>query len=124
MSLCDFVQIDDGSNYRCQSCGFVARDITALPIYRNCIIGSADRCGVGTELKKLLAKFVASACGACEAHALEMDQRGISWCEGNIPTIVDWMRKEAARRGLPFVERAARWAVKRAIYNARSAGAD
>jgi hypothetical protein len=48
-----------------------------------------------------------------------MDARGVAWCERNIDTIVGWLREEATKRKLPFVDIAGRLLVKRAIRNAR-----
>lgn len=52
-----------------------------------------------------------------------MDYNGCDWCELNIERIVSWLRDEAARRGLPFLDVAGRMLVKRAIKNARKAAA-
>lgn len=78
--------------------------------------------GPGTELKKLMRRHGINPDEAgcqCNAHAAKMDRLGNDWCEANIETIVGWMREEAERRGLPFVEFYARWLVKRSIKNAR-----
>jgi hypothetical protein len=48
-----------------------------------------------------------------------MDRNGCDWCEANIPTIVGWLREEATKRGLPFVDLAGTVLVRRAISNAR-----
>jgi hypothetical protein len=50
-----------------------------------------------------------------------MDRNGCDWCEANIDTIVGWLREEATKRKLPFVDIAGRLLVKRAIRNARKA---
>jgi hypothetical protein len=79
--------------------------------------------GPGTELKKLLARVgitAAPAC-ACNARARTMDANGCDWCEANLGTIVGWLREEATKRGLPFLDAAGRLLVKRAIRNARKA---
>jgi hypothetical protein len=79
--------------------------------------------GPGTELKKLL-KLIgisASPTCSCNARAREMDKNGCDWCEANLDTIVGWLREEATKRGLPFVDLAGRLLVKRAIRNARKA---
>lgn len=39
----------------------------------------------------------------------------------DIDEIVGWLREEASKRGLPFVDMAGRMLVKRAIRNARKA---
>jgi hypothetical protein len=79
--------------------------------------------GPGTELKKLLKAIglTASASCDCNARAKTMDKNGAEWCQDNIETIVGWLREEAAKRGLPFVDVAGRLLVKRAIANARKA---
>jgi hypothetical protein len=84
--------------------------------------------GPGTELKKLLARIgiTATPSCSCNARARLMDEneaREPGWCEQNLDTIVGWLREEATKRGLPFVDMAGRMLVKRAIKNARKAEA-
>lgn len=81
--------------------------------------------GPGTELKKLLAKvgITATPNCSCNARARTMDANGCDWCDGNIDEIVGWLREEATKRGLPFIDAAGRLLVKRAIANARRAAA-
>jgi hypothetical protein len=43
--------------------------------------------------------------------------------EANIDTVVGWLREEATKRGLPFLDAAGRMLVRRAIRNARRAAA-
>ena len=77
--------------------------------------------GPGTELKKLLGRIGITAsptCG-CTARARQMDARGCEWCEANVDTIVGWLREEATKRRLPFLDAAGRVLVRRAISNAR-----
>jgi hypothetical protein len=77
-------------------------------------------------LKKLLSKIGITAkpnC-SCNARALAMDvneKREPGWCEAHLEEIVGWLREEAKRRGLPFVDAAGRLIVRRAIKNARRA---
>jgi hypothetical protein len=81
----------------------------------------ASTCLAGSELKALLGRLGINAepgC-ACESRANEMDRNGCDWCEANIPTIVGWLREEATKRGLPFVDLAGTVLVRRAISNAR-----
>ena len=81
----------------------------------------ASTCLAGTELKKLLGRFgiqAESGC-PCESRANEMDRQGCDWCEANVPTIVGWLREEATKRGLPFLDVAGTVLVRRAISNAR-----
>lgn len=77
--------------------------------------------GPGTELKKLLKKIgiVATPNCSCNARANMMNFNGIEWCEKNIDTIVGWLREEATKRKLPFVDLAGRVLVKRAIKRAK-----
>lgn len=88
------------------------------PALRNAI-------GPGAFLTKILAQLgikSGPAC-ACKARAIEMDCRGCDWCEENIDTIVGWLREEATKRKLPFVDFAGKLLVKRAIKLARAAEA-
>jgi hypothetical protein len=80
----------------------------------------------GTALKSLLAKIGITAAPncSCQRHAAEMDARGCDWCEQNLDTIVGWLREEATKRGLPFLDAAGRLLVRRAIRNARRAAAN
>ena len=79
--------------------------------------------GPGTELKKLLKLIgiTASPDCSCNARARLMDERGIEWCEANIDEIVGWLREEASKRGLPFVDMAGRMIVCTAIRRAKIA---
>ena len=87
---------------------------------------TAPTSGPGTELKKLLKKIGITATPncSCNARARTMDERGADWCEANIEEIVGWLREEATKRGLPFVDAAGPMIVKRAIKNARRAEAE
>lgn len=81
-------------------------------------------CLAGTELKKLLKKWfniTATENCSCNARATTMDQNGCDWCENNTDTIVGWLREEAKKRRLPFIDVAGKILVKRAISNARRA---
>ena len=86
----------------------------AFPRYR-------DRPGVGTEVKKLLAKIgiVASPTCKCNQRAGVMNHQGIEWCEQNVDLIVGWLREEAQKRKLPFVDLAGKALVKLAIKRAK-----
>jgi hypothetical protein len=79
--------------------------------------------GPGTELKALLATIGITATPncSCNSRAAIMDAEGCDWCEANIDTIVGWLREEATKRGLPFLDAAGRLLVRRAIRNARRA---
>jgi hypothetical protein len=80
--------------------------------------------GPGVELKKLLKKvgIVATPNCSCNARARRMDEeeaREPGWCEAHLDEIVGWLREEATKRSLPFLDAAGRVLVRRAIHNAR-----
>lgn len=52
---------------------------------------------------------------SCRRHALEMNNRGIEWCENNMDTILGWLKEECEKRSIPWVETVARMVVNRAI---------
>lgn len=84
--------------------------------------------GPGTELKKLLSRIGITATPncSCNARARRMDEEEAKepgWCEAHLDEIVGWLREEATKRGLPFLDAAGRVLVKRAISNARKAEA-
>jgi len=81
--------------------------------------------GPGTELKKLLklVGITATPNCSCNARAAKMDQEGVEWSEAHLDEIVGWLREEATKRGLPFVDMAGRVLVRRAISNARKEAA-
>lgn len=80
--------------------------------------------GPGTEMKKLLAKIGITSTPDCQcnARARYMDEQGPEWCEQNMAEIIGWLREEAEKRKLPFVDFAGRLLVKKAIANARKNG--
>lgn len=73
--------------------------------------------GVGTRLKGLLGMIgiKASENCSCNQRAKAMDERGVEWCEQNKETIVGWLREEATKRKLPFIDAAGYLLVNRAI---------
>ena len=84
--------------------------------------------GPGVELKKLLKRIgiVASPTCSCNARAKRMDveeAREPGWCEAHLDEIVGWLRDEATKRKLPFLDAAGRVLVRRAISNARKEAA-
>jgi hypothetical protein len=81
--------------------------------------------GPGTELKKLLklVGITATPNCSCNARAKRMDQEGCEWCEAHLDEIVGWLREEATKRKLPFLDAAGRVLVRRAISNARKEAA-
>jgi hypothetical protein len=79
--------------------------------------------GPGAFLKKYLSRIgihAAPNC-SCNARAAFMDQMGPDWCEQNLDEIVSWLREEAEKRRLPFIDWPARMLVMRAISSARKA---
>jgi len=52
------------------------------------------------------------------AALMDRNGKGWAWCEQNLETIVGWIRKESARRGMMFVQLGARFLVKRVIAKA------
>ena len=81
--------------------------------------------GPGTELKKLLAgwpfRITSSPDCSCNRVAREMDAWGPDECEKpeRIDYILAAMRENAEKRGLPFLDAAGRFLIRRAIKNAR-----
>lgn len=77
--------------------------------------------GPGTELKALLKTIGITATPncSCNARARKMDERGCDWCEENVDEIVGWLREEATKRKLPFLDVAGKILVRKAIKNAR-----
>lgn len=56
---------------------------------------------------------------SCKRHAIEMNTRGVEWCEANVDTIVGWLEEESRKRKIPWVETVARMVVNRAINKSR-----
>jgi hypothetical protein len=86
--------------------------------------------GPGVELKKLLADWpfyiTASPDCSCNRVANEMNAWGPDECErpDRVEYILSAMRENAASRGLPFIDAAGRFLIKRAIKNARKNSID
>lgn len=75
----------------------------------------------GTVLSKMIKSLgitVTDSC-SCRRHALEMNEKGNDWCEQNIDTIIGWLREEAKKRGLPFIDTVGKLMVNRAIKKSR-----
>jgi hypothetical protein len=98
----------------------VARPMATQPAAR--IAKPSPRCLAGTHLKQLLARFGISAdepgC-QCKSRAAAMDAQGCEWVAANMDTVVGWLREEAAKRGLPFIDAAGRLLVREALRRAR-----
>lgn len=139
--FCQWIESDD--SWTCSQCAAnVPKSVVAQRPFAACRVG-AERNGVpfrevalakrepaqfdrmltgpGTELKKLLAKFgIKSTVGCqCNSHAIQMNLWGPDICEQKIDQILIWLREEAGRKRLPFVDAVARMLVNRAISNAR-----
>lgn len=56
---------------------------------------------------------------SCRRHALEMNSRGLEWCENNLDTILGWLKEECEKRKIPWVETVARLVVNRALNKSR-----
>lgn len=75
----------------------------------------------GTILSKMIKSVgikITDNC-SCRRHALEMNEKGNDWCEENIDIIVGWLKDEAKRRGLPFIDAAGKMLVNSAISQSR-----
>lgn len=75
----------------------------------------------GTILSKMIKSVgiqMTDSC-SCKRHALEMNEKGNDWCEQNIDVVVGWLRDEAKRRGLPFMDALGKLLVGRAIKKSR-----
>ena len=95
-----------------------------VPPQPKAAIPPAQANGPGAELKKLLGRIgiVATPNCSCNARAKRMDveeAREPGWCEAHLDEIVGWLRDEATKRKLPFLDAAGRVLVRRAISNAR-----
>jgi hypothetical protein len=115
------VPIDYEGVVTCMTCGHVAFKRKGLAYRRNCQRLAGLPGTAGTHLKHLLQSFfVVSTKGCkCQARAEHMNAMGNDWCEQNLETIVEWLKEEAAARGLPFISTVGRMIVRRAISNAR-----
>jgi hypothetical protein len=80
-----------------------------------------DPNGPGTVLSKMIKSMgiVMSDSCSCRRHAIEMNTKGNDWCEQNIDTVVGWLKEEANRRGLPFVDMIGKLMVGRAVKKSR-----
>ena len=143
MKLCDFREPVGGVSV-CKACG--RRVVYAgLRIVASCPEGQQHdanemiqahvnasyqdtprpRCFPGEELKKLLAGWpfyiTASPDCSCNQVANQMNAWGPDECERpeRIEFVLAAMRENAEKRGLPFLDVAGRFLIKRAIKNAR-----
>lgn len=131
----DVVSVDGSlAVVACVHCGLTAKvpkeHAMLKSVYSICRVAReqaprpATNGGPGSELKKLLSRVGITATPAClcNARAAIMDEREAEepgWCAANIDMVVGWLREEATRRGLPFIDAVGRLLVRRAIANAR-----
>jgi hypothetical protein len=82
--------------------------------------------GPGTILSSLLSSIGIKSTPncTCRQRAIIMNENGPDWCEQNIDTIIGWLKEEATKRKLPFIETVARLFVNRAIKISRQKLAD
>lgn len=118
----------DPTTLTCTACGASA---PTADVRRNCTPGLGDRAagfrehpadrGVGTELHKMLSRMGISETSGCKckSRVALLNQWGPQRCAENIETIVEWLKQEAGKRGLPFMAMPARILVRRAISNAK-----
>jgi hypothetical protein len=81
----------------------------------------SDPDGPGTILSGMLSAMGINSTPncSCRARAIRMNTEGPDWCENNLQTILDWLREEAKKRKLPFVESGAKLMVQKAISKSR-----
>lgn len=77
--------------------------------------------GTGTILSNMLSMIgIKSAPNcSCKQRAIIMNEKGPDWCEENLDTIIGWLKEEAGKRKLPFIETVARMLVNRSISMAK-----
>jgi hypothetical protein len=77
--------------------------------------------GPGTELKTLLGRIGIHATPncACNNRMYVMNEKGCDWCEKNIDEISGWLKEEATRRKLPYIDFAGKTLIRLAIKRAR-----
>ena len=76
--------------------------------------------GAGTAMKGMLARIgiTSTPTCRCNARAREMDAQGLQWWRENVETISGWLKEEADRRKLPYVELAGKTLIRLAIRQA------
>lgn len=144
--FCNYESIDD--NWVCSICGTtIPKKIVEEKPFSSCRIGyerlglndyreailidknqyNYDRksvsedTGPGTELKKLL-KLIGiqpTPNCSCNQKAVMMNNWGPDICEQKTDVIVGWLKEEAEKRKLPFIETIAKMIIKKAIKKAR-----
>lgn len=105
-----------------------SREAARMVVVYGTLIDKADAStdappdGVGTELKRLIARWLRvspdSTC-RCNEYSAELNRRGISWCESHVPEIAQRLKHEAQARKMLFNGLVARQFVCFAIRAAR-----
>jgi len=79
--------------------------------------------GAGTALSKLLRRFGITYSPGCKCRSMaaKMDALGPAWCESKqgMAEILEAMRTEAGKRGLPFLDAVGKMLVRQAVRSAR-----
>jgi hypothetical protein len=79
--------------------------------------------GTGTQLARLLRRFGIDSSPGCKCRrmAAKMDAMGPAWCESEqgMAEILEAMRTEAGKRGLPFLDAVGKMLVRQAVRSAR-----
>jgi len=80
-----------------------------------------DPNGPGSVLSQMIKSvgIVMTQGCSCRRHAIEMNVNGNDWCENNVDTIVGWLKEEAKKRKLPFLDSIGKLMVARAIKKSR-----
>jgi hypothetical protein len=80
-------------------------------------------CHAGTHLSRLLERFGITYTPGCKCRSMaaKMDNQGCEWCESEagIAEILEAMRTEASKRGLPFLDGVGKMLVRQAVRSAR-----
>jgi hypothetical protein len=76
--------------------------------------------GSGTAMKGMLKRIgiTSSPTCRCNARARDMDAKGLQWVRDNIDTVSGWLREEADKRKLPYVDLAGKTLIRLAIRTA------
>lgn len=97
--------------------------VSSRPVFPPKPLQEEDPTGPGTMLSGMLEKIgiKSSPTCSCKARARIMNAHGNDWCAENLDLITGWLREEAQKRKLPFVDFAGRLLIKRAISLSRAA---
>jgi hypothetical protein len=76
--------------------------------------------GAGTAMKGMLKRIgiTSSPTCRCNARARDMDAKGLQWVRDNIETVSGWLKEEADKRKLPYVDLAGKTLIRLAIRTA------